>query len=86
MSLSTRKVMPWVVLVIAVGFTSIDTFTNYDITDSEMASLYAILAPFGLASVVKSGYVLHKKAQAIDSTLSDEDRKKLKELMSKVGL
>lgn len=86
MTLSTKKAMPWVVLLIAVAFTSIDTFTSYEITDSEMVSLYAILTPFGMASVVKSGYNLHKKSQAAVSTLSDADKKTLKELVGKIGV
>lgn len=78
--------MPWVVLIIAVGFTSVNVFTSYAITDSQMASLYLMLTPFGMASVVKSGYELSKKMKAIIPDLTEEDKKKLKELMIKAGL
>lgn len=78
--------MPWFALLIALAFTSVDTFTSYEISDQEMNGIYMLLTPFGLASVVKSGYDLHKKSKADAVNLTPEERTKLDELLKKAGL
>lgn len=86
MTLTTKKVMPWFAILIALAFTGIDTFTEYEISDHEMTSVYALLAPFGLASVVKSGYDIHKKSKADVTNMTDEEKIQLDKLLKKAGL
>lgn len=86
MSLTTKKVMPWFALLIALAFTGIDTFTNYEISDHEMTSVYALLAPFGLASVIKSGYDIHKKSKSDVSNMTEDEKAQLDKLLKKAGL
>ena len=78
--------MPWFAILIALAFTGVDAFTNYEITDQKMNGLYMLLTPFGLASVVKSGYDLHKKSKQDLTNLSPEEKAKFDELLKKVGL
>lgn len=78
--------MPWFVICIAIAFTGIDTFTDFDVTDSEMTLLYAILTPFGLGGLVKSGYEFSKKVKTDTENFTAEDKMKLEELLKKVGI
>lgn len=82
--MKTKQVMPWVVIVIAVCFTSVDTFTTYEISEAEMASLYTILAPFGLASVVKAGFITYKANKNSISGISQEDKDKIQKILDRI--
>lgn len=86
MVIKTKTVMPWFAIIVALAFTGIDTFTDIEISDTEMASIYTLLTPFGLASIVKSGYELHKKSKLDAANLTPAEEAKLKELLGKVGL
>lgn len=76
--------MPILVLIIAVGFHGIDIFTEYTVTESQLIALDVFLAPFGLGGLLKSGYKMYNQAKTTARTTTEEDLKKIEELLKRI--
>jgi len=83
-TIQNKKIMPVLVLIIAVGFQSIDIFTAYDISESQLTAIDVFLAPFGLGGLIRAGHKTYVESKTNSSEISEEDQKKLNEILSKI--
>lgn len=81
--MKTKQIMPFLVLFIAMGFHSVDIFTEFEIDDQHLIAIDVFLAPFGLGGLLKSGYKLHQDSKTKAGEISTEDITKLEEILKK---
>lgn len=84
--LQNKKIMPVLVLIIAMGFHSVDIFTEYDITTEHLAAIDIFLAPFGLGGLVRAGHKSYLAAKTESSQITPEDMQKLKKILAKIPI
>lgn len=82
--LSNKKIMPILVVIIAMGFHSVDIFTEYDISDAQLGAIDIFLAPFGLGGLLRAGHKSYLASKQSASEIPPEDLIKLKELLNKI--
>lgn len=79
-----KKIMPVLVLIIAMGFHAVDIFTPYDITLEQLAAIDVFLAPFGLGGILRASHKSYLASKAQAGSISPEDLKKLEEILAKI--
>lgn len=55
------KALPFIVLAITIIFVSVDTFTEFQITDSMVQLSATILTPIGLGGLINKGWNVYKE-------------------------
>ena len=79
-----KKIMPVLVLIVAMGFHGIDIFTEIDITLEQLIAIDGFLAPFGLGGLIRAAHKTHVAAKQNAGEIPPEDMLKLKEILNKV--
>lgn len=83
--IENKKIMPILVLIIAMGFHGVDIFTETDITLEQLAAIDVFLAPFGLGGLLRAGHKSYLASKVTATAgISSEDMLKLKEILAKI--
>jgi len=83
--IQNKKILPILVILIAMGFHSVDIFTTYTIDDAQLMAIDIFLAPFGLGGLIRAGHKSYLATKKITSSqISDDDIKKMKEILAKL--
>lgn len=57
----SSKALPYIVITLAVFFVSVDTFTDFTITEQMVQLAITILTPIGLGGLVNKGWNVYKE-------------------------
>ena len=80
-----KKILPILVILIAMGFHCVDIFTSYTIENAQLLAIDVFLAPFGLGGLLRAGHKSYLATKKIASTdISEADVKKLKDILAKI--
>ena len=60
MTSHSSKAIPFIVIAIAVFFVSVDTFTDFEVTETMVQLAVTILTPLGLGGLVNKGWNTYK--------------------------
>lgn len=83
--IQNKKILPILVIFIAMGFHSVDIFTTYTIDDAQLMAIDVFLAPFGLGGLIRAGHKSYLATKNITaSQIPPEDIKKMEEILSKI--
>jgi hypothetical protein len=82
--IENKKIMPILVIVIAMSFHSVDIFTEFEVSENHLIAIDVFLAPFGLGGLVRAGHKTYVTGKIPSKTLSEEDRKKLESIVGKI--
>ena len=57
----SSKALPYIVIILAVFFVSVDTFTDFAITEQMVQLAVTILTPIGLGGLVNKGWNVYRE-------------------------
>ena len=79
-----KKIMPVLVIAIAMFFHGVDIFTEFTITTDHLMAIDIFLAPFGLGGLIRAGHKSYLATKTATGQIPPEDVLKLEEILKKI--